>query len=207
MYTNLIAKMEEKKISKRDIQKLLDIHYNSVSNKFSHKTCFTIDEAIKIQEHFFPIQTRPNKESLLKQELQEAGIKAYLPEEQLSIHRHGKWHTINRYIFSGYIFIETSVYSGFYHKIRKMSGFIRFLGLPTPLPADEENQIRWLCNEGKPITASHYIKNEWGISFVDGILSETNFRIIEICPRQRRIKVSVSINGSEFIVFLPAEKI
>lgn len=28
MYTNLIAKMEEKKISKRDIQKLLDIHYN-----------------------------------------------------------------------------------------------------------------------------------------------------------------------------------
>ena len=54
MYTNLIAKMEEKKISKRDIQKQLDIHYNSVSNKFSHKTCFTIDEAIKIQEHFFP---------------------------------------------------------------------------------------------------------------------------------------------------------
>ena len=54
MYTNLISKMEEKKISKRDIQKLLDIHYNSVSNKFSHKTCFTIDEAIKIQEHFFP---------------------------------------------------------------------------------------------------------------------------------------------------------
>ena len=46
--------MEEKKISKRNIQKLLDIHYNSVSNKFSHKTCFTIDEAIKIQEHFFP---------------------------------------------------------------------------------------------------------------------------------------------------------
>lgn len=155
----------------------------------------------------YVIQTRPNKESLLKQELQEAGIKAYLPEEQLSIRRHGKWYMINRYIFSGYIFIETSISAEFYHKIRKMSGFIRFLGSPTPLPADEENQIRWLCNEGKPITASHYIKNEWGISFVDGILSETNFRIIEICPRQRRIRVSVSINGSEFIVFLPAEKI
>lgn len=148
----------------------------------------------------YVIQTRPNKESLLKQELQEAGIKAYLPEEQLSIRRHGKWYTINRYIFSGYIFIETSVSAEFYHKIRKMSGFIRFLGSPTPLPANEENQIRWLCNEGKPIKASHYIKN-------DGILSKTNFRIIEICPRQRRIKVSVSINGSEFIVFLPAEKI
>ena len=118
----------------------------------------------------YVIQTRPNKESLLKQELQEAGIKAYLPEEQLSIRRHGKWYTINRYIFSGYIFIEISVYSGFYHKIREMSGFIRFLGLPTPLPADEENQIRWLCNEGKPIKTSHYIKNEWGISVTNSRL-------------------------------------
>ena len=54
MYSNLIAEMKAKKVSRSNIQKLLDIHYNSVSNKFSHKTCFTIDEAIKIQEHFFP---------------------------------------------------------------------------------------------------------------------------------------------------------
>lgn len=156
----------------------------------------------------YVIQTRPNKESLLKQELQEAGIKAYLPEEQLSIRRHGKWHTINRYIFSGYVFIDIKEYSpDVFYKICKLTGFIRFLGSPTHLPADEENQIRWLCNGGKPITTSHYIKYEWGVSFVDGILSETYFRIIEICPRQRRIKASVSINGSEFIVFLPAEKI
>ena len=53
MYNNLIAKMEEKKISKRDIQKLLDIHYNSVTNKYSHKNCFTIDQEIKIQERYF----------------------------------------------------------------------------------------------------------------------------------------------------------
>ena len=155
----------------------------------------------------YVIQTRPNKESLLKQELQEAGIKAYLPEEQLSIRRHGKCYMINRYIFSGYIFIETSISAEIYHKIRRLQGFVRFLGSPNPLPADEEIQIRWLCNGGKPITASHYIKNGQGISFVDGILSETNFKIIEVCPRQRRIKVSVSINGSEFIVFLPTEKI
>ena len=54
MYTNLIAKMKEKKVLNRDIQKLLGIHYNSVSNKVNHKTCFTIDEAMKIQERFFP---------------------------------------------------------------------------------------------------------------------------------------------------------
>ena len=155
----------------------------------------------------YVIQTKPNKESLLKHELLESGIKAYLPEERLSIRRCGKWHIINRYIFSGYIFIETSVSAEIYHKIRKLQGFVRFLGSPTPLPADEESQIRWLCNEGKPITASHYIKNGQGISFVDGILSETNFKIIKICPRQKRIKISVNINNKNFKVFLPIEKL
>ena len=54
MYTNLIAKMNEKKVSRSDIQRLLQIHSNSVSNKLKHRTSFTIDEAMKIQEQFFP---------------------------------------------------------------------------------------------------------------------------------------------------------
>lgn len=54
MYSNLIAEMKAKKVSRSDIQKLLQIHSNSVSNKLKHRTSFTIDEAMKIQEQFFP---------------------------------------------------------------------------------------------------------------------------------------------------------
>ena len=54
MYSNLIAEMKAKKVSRSDLQKLLQIHSNSVSNKLTHKTRFTIDEAMKIQEQFFP---------------------------------------------------------------------------------------------------------------------------------------------------------
>lgn len=48
MYSNLIAEMKAKKVSRSDIQKLLQIHSNSVSNKLKHRTSFTIDEAMKI---------------------------------------------------------------------------------------------------------------------------------------------------------------
>ena len=48
MYSNLIAEMKAKKVSRSDIQKLLQIHSNNVSNKLKHRTSFTIDEAMKI---------------------------------------------------------------------------------------------------------------------------------------------------------------
>ena len=54
MYNRLIAEMKAKGVSRSDLQKLLQIHSNSVSNKLTHKTSFTIDEAMKIQEQFFP---------------------------------------------------------------------------------------------------------------------------------------------------------
>ena len=54
MYSRLITEMKAKKVSRNDIHELLQIHCNSVSNKLRHRTSFTIDEAMKIQEHFFP---------------------------------------------------------------------------------------------------------------------------------------------------------
>ena len=54
MYSNLVAEMKANGVSKSDPQKLLQVHYNSVLNKLAHRTCFTIDEAMKIQEQFFP---------------------------------------------------------------------------------------------------------------------------------------------------------
>ncbi len=54
MYSNLVAEMKANGVSKSDLQKLLQVHYNSVLNKLAHRTCFTIDEAVKIQKEFFP---------------------------------------------------------------------------------------------------------------------------------------------------------
>ena len=54
MYNNLIAEMKANGVSKSDLQKLLQVHYNSILNKLAHRTCFTVDEAVKIQKEFFP---------------------------------------------------------------------------------------------------------------------------------------------------------
>lgn len=154
----------------------------------------------------YVIQTRPHEERYLLKNLRNAGISAYLPEEQMIIRRRGKWHIENKFIFSGYIFIDAKYSAELYQKIKRLDGFLRFLGEPSPLSDNEAEQIKWLCNNGKPVAVSHYIETKCGILFIDGILSKTNFRILKMYPRQKRVKVSVSVNGRNFKVFLPAEK-
>lgn len=53
-YLNLKAEMAKEGISIERISKLLGLHRNSVSNKINGSSSFTIEEAEKIHNEFFP---------------------------------------------------------------------------------------------------------------------------------------------------------
>lgn len=53
-HSTLIGEMAKRRITIEEIAKLLNIHRNSVANKLGGSTAFTIEEAIWIQETFFP---------------------------------------------------------------------------------------------------------------------------------------------------------
>ena len=52
-YNNLIGEMAKRHITNVDMSKLLGIHRNSVNNKLSGKSKFTVQEAFEIQRAFF----------------------------------------------------------------------------------------------------------------------------------------------------------
>lgn len=54
MYKNLQSKMAREGVTQRSIADYLGIHENSVGNKVLGKSPFTIEEAFKIKEKFFP---------------------------------------------------------------------------------------------------------------------------------------------------------
>ncbi|MBO5099010.1 MAG: XRE family transcriptional regulator [Clostridia bacterium] len=54
MYANLELEMIKANVNKRMIANALHIHENSVLNKFSGKTPFTIAEAFETKKQFFP---------------------------------------------------------------------------------------------------------------------------------------------------------
>lgn len=54
MYNNLEAEIVRKKINKKDIAKKIGRTYNTLNLKIAGKYQFTYNEALEIQESFFP---------------------------------------------------------------------------------------------------------------------------------------------------------
>lgn len=54
MYNNLEAEIARKRIKKHIIAKVIGKTYNTLNLKISGKYPFTYDEALRIQEEFFP---------------------------------------------------------------------------------------------------------------------------------------------------------
>ena len=50
----LIGEMAKQKVTKRDLSDLLGVHWNSITNKISRESDFSVTEAIKIRDRYFP---------------------------------------------------------------------------------------------------------------------------------------------------------
>lgn len=51
---NLRGEMAKRKIKIEDLANYLGLHRNSVANKLNGDSSFSIEESVKIQEHYFP---------------------------------------------------------------------------------------------------------------------------------------------------------
>ncbi|MDO5558116.1 MAG: transcription termination/antitermination NusG family protein [Oscillospiraceae bacterium] len=154
----------------------------------------------------YVIQVVPGMDEIIQARLEWAKIPAYAPSEEVAIRNKGKWHTETRLLFPGYIFMDKEYTPELFHQLKYMDGFIKFLGEPKPLSETEEKQIRFLCNNGKPIKTSYYTLHDNVPEFTVGVLSEMPVEVVSFSPRQRRVKILVQIGSLEFFCSLPAEK-
>ena len=157
----------------------------------------------------YTLQVKPKSEIDVMKSIESLGYTAYVPREERQIRKRGKWHSQINMIFAGYVFIDTDfITNHLYYQLRKIDGFIRVLGEPSPLSPTESEQIRWLCNNGQIITQSHYIIDEnKKIKFLDGAVMNLQHLIVDIKLRQKRVKLRITVEGKSFLVTLPVEKV
>ena len=157
----------------------------------------------------YTIQVKPKSELDVMKSIESLGYTAYVPREERQIRKRGKWHSQVNMIFPSYVFIDTDfITNHLYYQLKKIDGFIRVLGEPSPLSATESEQIRWLCNNGQIITPSHYIIDEnKKIKFLDGTVMNLQHLIVDIKLRQKRVKLRITVEGKSFLVTLPVEKV
>lgn len=136
------------------------------------------------------------------EELRRKKITAYCPRQLKAERRRGDWQYAERIVFTGYVFIDIlRLRPWIWHDVMGCHGAIRFLS-DLPLPPDEDDYIRRLCNNGDCIGISRgYVINNT-LHITDGFLKSIEHEITKFNRRGKRAWAEVTIyEKKELIVF------
>ena len=139
------------------------------------------------------------------EELRRKNISAYCPRQLKAERRCGHWQYVERIVFTGYVFVDVpDLQPWVWHSVMKCGGAIRFVS-ELPLPPDEDDYIRRLCNDGDCIGISRgYVLN--GILHItDGFLKDLKHEIIKFNRRGKRATADVTIYGEKHRIVFSVE--
>lgn len=144
----------------------------------------------------YVLQIQTGRELEICAALKRIGITAYAPCERIIIRKSGLWTKKLKLLFPGYAFADIEYSAEIFHRIKPVSGVIRFLGSPSPLPKHEENMINWLANGGEIIEPSVALTDDNGnITGFEGFLNNCEDKISYINKRQKKAAVAVRFDG------------
>lgn len=141
----------------------------------------------------YVVFVKPQTELDTVRELERKGIKAAAPLHNMLLRKGGQWRELTRLIFPGYVFVDCLLDVGAYYNIKRCSGVIRLLGLPSPLTKWEEESILLLwkdCN-----CYSHGFVENGVLTISDGILKAFEDKIVSYSKRQKRAVVEIMLGG------------
>lgn len=102
----------------------------------------------------YVISVMGGKEFDLRRELNKlSGTEAILPTNMVDIRKGGKWHTEEKILIPGYIFLRCRYNPALYYKVKNMTGVISWLGggKPEALTEADESFVDFFANGGRPI--------------------------------------------------------
>ncbi len=136
-----------------------------------------------------------------------------IPTEDVVELRAGKKVTSKRLIYPGYVLVQVDLNDELWHVVKntpRVTGFVGGGHTPTPLTADEVNQIlyRQATSAERPKPKMTFDKSET-VKIIDGPFTNFTGKVDEINPDRNTVRVLVTIFGRATPVeldFLQVEK-
>jgi len=131
--------------------------------------------------------------------LQEKIGRVLIPTEPVTEVRGGKKYTTERMFYPGYVLVEMDMDDHVWHVVKstpRVTGFVGTGQQPTPLSADEVNQIVYRVAEGKdkPKLKVKFEKNE-SVRITEGPFASFTGVVDEVNEDRETLKVMVTIFG------------
>lgn len=163
---------------------------NVVPNKLEVNPGFTAD-----QSAWFAIQTRPRYEKKIAAELQEKGIKAFLPLSSATHQWSDRRRKVHAPIFPGYVFVRIAPVAHARVSVLRTNGVISFVGVRNvgiPIPESEMTAIQTVFEEGVALEPYPYLKVGQQVAIRGGCLDGVS-GVLQARNGDRSLIISVNL--------------
>lgn len=154
---------------------------------------------------YYVIQTKPNRERQVTDDLRRIGLPYYYPRLLFEIVRRGKKDRIERGLFPGYVFVGLDPVSpplGRIHSVQGVSSLVGVDGKPFPVPTAALMRWEAYCCEGAkeavPIVVGDFYRITEGV--MDGFMAQ----VVAVMSGDR-VRAMVELFGGRTAVELPTE--
>lgn len=137
---------------------------------------------------WFLAQLKPNCANIADKNLKRQGFKTFLPLEEVTRQRNGKYSTTMRPLFPGYIFVALDVTCGFWRAVNSTYGVTRLVSFgkePTAVPQDLVSQLMTRCDANDQLLASEFLEPGNQVTVIKGPFSNFVAEVEKIAPDQR----------------------
>jgi transcriptional antiterminator RfaH len=158
---------------------------------------------------WFLAQLKPNSASIANKNLGRQGFRTFLPMEEETCQRNGKFVTTNKPLFPGYIFVALNVAKGLWRTVNSTYGITRLVSFgkePAAVPLDLVSQLMLRCDADGKVLPPKMLKPGDQVALNTGPFANFVAEVEKIAP-DRRVWVLMDIMGGQTRVAVGADQL
>jgi transcriptional antiterminator RfaH len=158
---------------------------------------------------WFLAQLKPNCAQIADKNLTRQGFKTFLPLEEETRQRNGKFISAMRPLFPGYIFVALDVTRGLWRSVNSTYGITRLVSFgkePRPVPLDLVSQLMLRCDASGKLLPPKILKPGDQVALTTGPFANFVVEVEQIAP-DRRVWVLMEFMGGQTRVAVGAENL
>ncbi len=158
---------------------------------------------------WFLAQLKPNCANIADRNLKRQGFTTFLPLENETRQRNGKFVTALRPLFPGYIFVAFDIARGLWRTVNATHGITRLVSLgqePTAVPRDLVSQLMQRCDAEGRLLSPQVVKPGDPVTLTTGPFANFVAEVEKIAA-DRRVWVLMDMMGSQTRVAVSAHQL
>ncbi len=155
---------------------------------------------------WFLAQLKPNCVSIAERNLKRQGFRTFLPMEEGTVRRRGRFTPALLPLFPGYIFVSLDTAAAQWRAVNSTYGvtkLVSFGAAPAPVPLDLVSQLMLRCDASGKLLPPKLLKPGDQVRITTGPFAEFVAEVEKIAP-DRRVWVLMEIMGGETRVAVKA---